>query len=48
MYNRQHVVATDYLDNYLGRFRAMDNHHANSHEYVLAMALGKFPHLAVT
>jgi transposase-like protein len=46
--SRFHGVATHYLDNYLGWFRALDNHHANSEAYVLAMALGKFPHLTVT
>jgi transposase-like protein len=46
--HRFHGVATHYLDNYLGWFRALDNHHANSAEGTLAMALGKFPHLTVT
>lgn len=46
--NRFHGVATHYLDNYLGWFRSLDNHHANSQEATLAMALGKFPHLTVT
>ena len=46
--NRFHGVATRYLDNYLGWFRSLDNHHASSREGVLAMALGKFPHLTVT
>ena len=46
--HRFHGVATGYLDNYLGWFRALDNHHAASGEAVLAMALGKFPHLTVT
>lgn len=46
--NRFHGVATHYLDNYLGWFRCLDSHHANSPEGVLAMALGKFPHLTVT
>ena len=46
--NRFHGVATHYLDNYLGWFRALDNHHANSKDTTLAMALGKFPHLTVT
>ena len=46
--NRFHGVATHYLDNYLGWFRTLDNRHANSRETVLAMALGKFPHLTVT
>ena len=46
--NRFHGVATHYLDNYLGWFRSLDNHHASSSESVLAMALGKFPHLTVT
>ena len=46
--SRFHGVATHYLENYLGWFRALDNRHANSEEYVLAMALGKFPHLTVT
>ena len=45
---RFHGVATHYLDNYLGWFRTLDNRHANSREAVLAMALGKFPHLTVT
>jgi len=45
---RFHGVATCYLDNYLGWFRSLDNHHADSGESVLAMALGKFPHLTVT
>lgn len=46
--NRFHGVATHYLDNYLGWFRSQDNHHANSRGDVLAMALGRFPHLTVT
>lgn len=46
--HRFHGVATAYLDNYLGWFRALDNHHAASEQAVLAMALGKFPHLTVT
>jgi len=46
--NRFHGVATHYLDNYLGWFRCLDNHHANSREGTLAMALGRFPHLKVT
>lgn len=46
--NRFHGVATHYLDNYLGWFRCLDSHHASSPEGVLAMALGKFPHLTVT
>ena len=46
--HRFHGVATHYLDNYLGWFRCMDTHHANSRECILAMALGKFPHLTVT
>ena len=46
--NRFHGVATHYLDNYLGGFRCLDSHHANSPEGVLGMALGKFPHLTVT
>ena len=46
--NRFHGVATHYLGNYLGWFRSLDNPHANSREGVLAMALGKFPHLTVT
>ena len=45
---RFHGVATGYLDNYLGWFRALDNHHADCGEGVLEMALGKFPHLTVT
>lgn len=45
---RFHGVATVYLDNYLGWFRSLDNHHAESGEGVLAMPLGKFPHLTVT
>ncbi len=43
-----HGVATHYLDNYLGWLRCLDNHHASYPEGVLAMALGKFPHLTVT
>jgi IS1 family transposase len=39
---RFHGVATGYLDNYLGWFRALDNHHAASAQAVLTMALGKF------
>ncbi|CAM3605949.1 IS1595 family transposase [Polaromonas hydrogenivorans] len=46
--NRFHGVATHYLDNYLGWFRCLDSHHATSRKGVLAMALGKFPHLTVT
>ena len=46
--NRFHGVATHHLDNYLGWFRSLDNHHASSPEGALAMALGKFPHLTVT
>jgi hypothetical protein len=46
--HRFHCVATHYLDKYLGWFRCMDTHHANSPEGVLAIALGKFPHLKVT
>ena len=48
--NRFHGVATRYLDNYLGWFRCLDNHHADSREGTLAMALalGRFPHLTVT
>ena len=46
--HRFHGVATGYLDNYLGWFRALDNHHAASGQAVLEMALGKFPHLTVT
>lgn len=46
--HRFHGVATHYLDNYLGWFRSLDNQHAASGEDVLAMALGKFPHLTVT
>ena len=46
--NRFHGVATHYLDNYLGWFRCLDSHHASSPEGVLAMALGRFPHLTVT
>lgn len=45
---RFHGVATHYLDNYLGWFRCLDTHHANSPEGILAMALGRFPHLTVT
>ena len=45
---RFHGVATHYLDNYLGWYRSLDNHHANSPEGTLAMALGRFPHLTVT
>ena len=45
---RFHGIATCHLDNYLGWFRSLDNHHAHSGESALAMALGKFPHLAVT
>ena len=44
---RFHDVATGYLDNYLGWFRALDNRHADSAESALAIALGKFPHLTV-
>lgn len=46
--NGFHGVATHYLDNYLAWFRSLDNQHARSREGVLAMALGKFPHLTVT
>jgi transposase-like protein len=46
--HRFHGVATHYLDNYLGWYRTLDNHHVNSREGTLAMALGKFPHLTVT
>lgn len=46
--NRFHGVATHYLENYLGWFRSLDNHHANSRQDVLAMAIGKFPQLTVT
>ena len=46
--HRFHGVATHYLDNYLGWYRSLDNHHANSREGTLAMALGRFPHLTVT
>ena len=46
--HRFHGVATHYLDNYLGWFRSLDSQHAASGEDVLAMALGKFPHLTVT
>lgn len=45
---RFHGVATHYMDNYLGWFRSLDNHHAHSADSALAMALGKFPHLAAT
>ena len=48
--NRFHGVATRYLDNYLGWFRCLDNHHDDSREgtLALALALGRFPHLTVT
>ena len=46
--HRFHGVATGYLDNYLGWFRALDGRHADSGQAVLTMALGKFPHLTVT
>jgi len=46
--HRFHGVATAYLDNYLGWFRALDSHHGDSGQAVLAMALGRFPHLTVT
>jgi len=46
--HRFHGVATGYLDNYLGWFRALDSHHGDSGQAVLAMALGRFPHLTVT
>jgi hypothetical protein len=46
--HRFHGVATHYLANYLGWFRSLDNQHATFGEDVLAMALGKFPHLTVT
>lgn len=42
--HRFHGLATHYL----GWFRCMDTHHANSREGILAMALGKFPHLTMT
>ena len=45
---RFHGVATHFLENYLGWFRCLDTHRANSREGILAMALGKFPHLTVT
>jgi transposase-like protein len=45
---RFHGVATHYLSNYLGWFRSLDNHHANSRRDVLAMAIGKFPQLLRT
>ena len=44
---RFHGVATGYQNNYLGWFRALDNHHAASGQTVLAMALGEFLHLTV-
>lgn len=46
--HRFHGVATGYLDNYLGWFRALDGHHADSGQAVLTMALGRFPHPTVT
>ncbi|MDB5932312.1 MAG: Insertion element protein [Polaromonas sp.] len=45
---RFHGVATGYLDNYLGWFRALDSHHADSGQAVLSMALGRFSYLTVT
>lgn len=45
---RFHGVATEHLDNYLGWFRALDNQHTAFGQAVLAMALGKFPHITVT
>ena len=46
--HRFHGVATGYLDNYLCWFRALDSHHGDSGQDVLAMALGRFLHLTVT
>lgn len=46
--DRFHGVSTGYLDNYLGWFRVLDSHHGDSGQAVLAMALGRFPHLTVT
>ena len=46
--HRFHGVVTHYLDHYLGWYRCLDNHHANSPEGTLAMALGRFPQLTVT
>jgi hypothetical protein len=45
--HRFHGLATGYLDNYLGWFRALESHHGGSVQAVLA-ALGRFPHLTVT
>ena len=46
--HRFHGVATRYLDNYMGSFRALDSHYSGSGLAVLAMALGRFPNLTVT
>ena len=47
-FGRFHGAASDPLDKYLGRFRARDNQYEAPGQAVLAMALGKFPHLTVT